>query len=92
MTSEEEEENENSLQKEVKLYHSKNIPVAVEMKNGYKYSGEILDCESADFFEIKDWKMGIIPLFYRQVRIVVPAPKKNNAEEEGYYHGGGYKP
>jgi hypothetical protein len=91
MTSEEEEESQNSLQKEVKLYHDKKIPIAVEMKNGYRYSGEIMDIGSADFFEIKDFKMGIIPLFYRQVRIVVPAPKKSNAEED-YFHGGGYKP
>jgi len=89
-----EEESKFQFQKQAELFKSRGLQVAIELVNGYKYSGDIITI-SADFIEIKDWKIGNIPLFYRQIRIIVPVPKRmSNVEEdfENYSKGGGYQP
>ena len=77
MTSE--EEDENSIQKEVLFYFKKNISIVCEMKNGYKYSGNIIST-SSDFFELNDRK-GYLPIFYRQIRYLTPVPVQSKDEK-----------
>lgn len=74
-----EEEDELLIQKEVNFYFNKNIPIVIEMRNGYKYSGKIIST-SVDFFELNDRK-GYIPIFYRQVRYITPVPTKSDEEQ-----------
>ena len=93
-SDEKEDESKFQFQKQAELFKNRGLQVAVELINGYRYSGDIITI-SADFIEIKDWKIGNIPLFYRQIRIIVPVPKRmSNVEEdfENYSKGGGYQP
>jgi len=59
------------MEQQCTLLKERGIPILIEIVNGFKYSGEIISV-SADFVEINDKKLGFVPFFFRQIRVISP--------------------
>ena len=59
------------LKGKINYFHEKEIDIHIILNSGQFYNGSIIE-ESADFFILNDFKLGDVPVFYIEIRNVIP--------------------
>jgi hypothetical protein len=71
-------ENEQELiSKKARVLFDNRLPVHINMKDGAWYNGEIVEPFTADFFMLMENKLGLMPIFFLQVRDIDKLEVKN---------------
>lgn len=70
-----------TLKKQVQIFVERKIAIHIDLKNGRFYNGNINEV-SADFFMLEDFKIGLTPIFYLQIKGVEAYVVKREIQNE----------